>query len=1073
MGRTIQKSKAVRAYRATARVLLRWGAGLLMLALMSGSALAGTITYNGTFFVDNGYNGGTPNDGIKNGGETGYTLNNISFSYTLSDGSSGNTQNASTSGTGSFTLSITANTGVSLTKLSINSVSDCSQYYTISGGSTGGTGGTFTAGSNCGFTMTWPTGAVLSGTAISGGAIGMKGKCSIDGYVFLNNGSAANATNQTMDSNESGFTAFAVAVEVTYTDPKTNQAIDYLQNTSTSTGAYPTIYVPQGTSNVKLTVAHTQLGNGGYFVDATQFSSGNSHIGDEDNTPTTITGRYGTYTQNYNPRYATLTDSYINTNTINNSITNLNFGVVPFNTLTLLGSSSSQVVSSGNPVTYEYKFTSYATPTGLQFAVTGGNTPVFYIKEASYKNPDCTQPYDTTTSATQYLNWIVQGATAGPGVSVCIEVVDTPVAGTVDQLTLYALYQYQVTNNPWTQLAGTTQTSTAVTGYPITGTVFLDDGTGTGGIANDGTKQASESAYTGATITASYTYAGLGCSSNLCTTTTATDSNGAFSIMIPNGATNVVITRGAITGSPTYIGTNGSGGTSTLKGTYARGATPATGDTVTITSMTGTVTGIAFGIVELNTLAPNGTKTTSAGTTIYYAHTFTAYTAGKVTFSSSDASGWTTSVLNDPTCSGAYVSSATNPVQAAVTFSSATTSVPGTICVLEAVTVPGSATSGSDVATISASYGYLSGSTTVFTYAVTATDTTTVTTSISGTVYVDANHDGSMDNGETAYATTPTLYAKLFLSSSGTAVAVATVTSGTFSLPAQSVAGTYTIHLSTSNSATSSTETPPPGYVETQNAGGYTFTYTSGGISGINFGLYSGAVVSGLVFDDNGSGTGGVAGDGIQNTSSEAGISGVTVSELASAGGTCSTSVCQTTTASNGTFTLYIPSGQSLAVLSRTPATGYMAISGKPGTTGGTWAASPEAVTFTSTAGTIYTGVTFGEVYLSVTVVKSANKSSASPGDTIIYTLQYANLSASTIALGTLKITDTVPTNTTFVSAGGSGCDGTTQVPAGSGLTACTLAAPAVGGTGNVVWTFTGSLSPNYSGTVTLTVKVK
>jgi uncharacterized repeat protein (TIGR01451 family) len=1073
MNWTVQKSKAGRVPRACTRRLMRWGVYLFLLALMSGSALAaGTINYTGLLFVDNGYGGGIAGNGVQEEGELGVgNLNNISVNYTLTNASGATNTgnfNISTNGSGVFTFQINGvPNGYSLTQVVFNRSDNFINAYAISGGTTGSIVGTMTATSAAQVTMTWATGAVPSGSNITGGRIGLIGNTSIGGKVFMNNGPlTGEAANQVQDADEPGFTAFPVAITAAYTDIATGEFITLNLTTSTTTGAYPSFIVPMVTQGITFTVNNTQFNSAGYFINAVTppANGGTIVIGDQNCSTTTLNGVYGTNTQQYNPCYANLQPSTVMTGTINRNETAINFGAVPFNSLVLTSGSSSQIVAAGTPATYTYQYTSYSSDMKMQFVLTGGTQPKYYIKEASFNNPDCTQPYDVTTTATQYLNWNAQVL---PGRVVCIEVIDTPASGFPDQLTLHAIYQYNTTNNPWASAAGSTSSVTSIAGKTVTGTVFVDDGSGAGSLENNGIKETNEALYAaGATITAAYTYI-IGGVSTPGSASTITNSSGAFSMLVPANATNVVITR---SGWASYIGTGGSGGTSTVHGTYASDITPAAGDTVTIATLSDGVSGIAFGIVELDTLAPNGTLTTSSGNTIYYPHTFTAYTGGKVTLSSSDAHGWTTSVLNDPTCSGIYVSSVTNPVQAAVTYSTATTSTPSILCVLEAVTVPGTATAGTDVATVSASYAYLNGATTVFTYVVTATDTTTVTTTISGLVYIDTDHDGTLDVGETAYSTAPTLYAKLFLSPSGTAVSVVTVTSGIFTFPAQATAGTYTIHLSTNNLLTSSVEIPPPGYVETQNAGGYTFAYTSGGLTGINFGLYSGSKVSGLVFNDNGAG-GGVAGDGIQN-GSEVGIPGATVSELASSGGTCTTAVCQMTTASDGKFTLYIPSGQALAVLARTATVGYVAVMGKPGTTGGTWAASPEAVTFTPVAGTVYTGVTFGEVYLSVTIVKSANKASVNPGDTIVYTLQYANLSTSTIAIGNLTIVDTVPTNTTFVTAGGSGC-GSGTLPAGSGLTACTLTAPAVGGIGNVTWTFTGTLSPNYTGSVTLSVKVK
>jgi uncharacterized repeat protein (TIGR01451 family) len=84
----------------------------------------------------------------------------------------------------------------------------------------------------------------------------------------------------------------------------------------------------------------------------------------------------------------------------------------------------------------------------------------------------------------------------------------------------------------------------------------------------------------------------------------------------------------------------------------------------------------------------------------------------------------------------------------------------------------------------------------------------------------------------------------------------------------------------------------------------------------------------------------------------------------------------------------------------------------------------------------------------------------ASPGDTLLYTLTYTNTSP--FGEANLAIKDTLPPNTTFVSA--------TCGTLGGGLTACTPSGPTLG---VVTWTLTGTLNAGASGTVFLTVTVQ
>lgn len=95
-----------------------------------------------------------------------------------------------------------------------------------------------------------------------------------------------------------------------------------------------------------------------------------------------------------------------------------------------------------------------------------------------------------------------------------------------------------------------------------------------------------------------------------------------------------------------------------------------------------------------------------------------------------------------------------------------------------------------------------------------------------------------------------------------------------------------------------------------------------------------------------------------------------------------------------------------------------------------------------------------------LTLLKAADRDTALPGQTITYTVTYANRSSE--LLGNVVIYDEVPSFTTFASALAS--------TLGSGLTGVTITAPTVGSTGAMRWTFAGSLNPGASGTVSFAV---
>ena len=111
------------------------------------------------------------------------------------------------------------------------------------------------------------------------------------------------------------------------------------------------------------------------------------------------------------------------------------------------------------------------------------------------------------------------------------------------------------------------------------------------------------------------------------------------------------------------------------------------------------------------------------------------------------------------------------------------------------------------------------------------------------------------------------------------------------------------------------------------------------------------------------------------------------------------------------------------------------------------------------------TDVTTSATSATVTVEKSVDKIVVFPGEVITYTVTYRNTGS--FPATSITISDTVPAYTKFASAG---C----VMPLPASIAACNVTAqPAVGGTGAVVWTLTGSLAPAENGSLTLKVYVE
>lgn len=663
--------------------------------------------------------------------------------------------------------------------------------------------------------------------------------------------------------------------------------------------------------------------------------------------------------------------------------------------------------------------------------------------------------------------------------------------------------------------------------------------------------------------------------------TATSDASGKYSLYIPFNATSLTIKKTPLANTQATGGTVGN----TL-GTYSRATESITG----IVPVTGTAyTGVSFGSVPANTFTNDNASNLQAGTSTYYPHTFTAGTIGSVTFTTSAVitpaqTAWTEVIYRDKNCTGIF-----DTVNDTIISGAQAIAAPGPYCILVKETLP-TGVNGTNTVTVSANFTYTNASPALSTL-LTRTDTTTAGYSISGAVYNDANHNSTKDVGEVG--TGLTLYAKLVKNGATTATAVATVdtstsggTSGTYSFASTpQPAGTYSIVLSTNNLATDITAILPSGWMGTQNASGtIPVTIAAADTSNQFFGLYQGSSVSGTVFADNGL-SGGIANNGIKD-GGETGLGSVTITATNGA-----TVYDTQTTAASGTFTVWIPSTASTVTITRVATTGYLATGGSAGTTGGTYSRTSETVSFTAAAGTIYTGVLFGDVQANtlsndntgtlqqgnsnyyphtfvagstgtvtfstsaisnptlsgwveaiyidsncngtfdtgeplataqsvtagsticllvketspatgtgqntvtlqalmtysnaspalsaaltrqdvtssatgpiIRIQKSVDKVQAYPGDTLTYTITYTNIGG--FPAQQMVINDSVPSSTRFVSA-------SCGTPLPTALTACAVTqSPAVGGTGAVAWTFTGTLSPNGTGTVTFLVKV-
>ena len=177
---------------------------------------------------------------------------------------------------------------------------------------------------------------------------------------------------------------------------------------------------------------------------------------------------------------------------------------------------------------------------------------------------------------------------------------------------------------------------------PLSGRVFKDNGAG-GGVANDGVPNGTESGIAGVSVRVT------DASGATTYDTAVTDATGAYVLYIPATLANGTQLRVIESNPGGYISIGGSAGNT--GGTYNRAS-----DTVTFNLALGsTYTGVNFGEVAPNSFAPDGQQSGLPGTFVVYPHTYTADTAGSLSFTvnsvpNPNISGWSQVLYHDANC---------------------------------------------------------------------------------------------------------------------------------------------------------------------------------------------------------------------------------------------------------------------------------------------------------------------------------------------------------------------------------------------------------------------------------------
>ncbi|MCR9132811.1 MAG: DUF2341 domain-containing protein [bacterium] len=270
---------------------------------------------------------------------------------------------------------------------------------------------------------------------------------------------------------------------------------------------------------------------------------------------------------------------------------------------------------------------------------------------------------------------------------------------------------------------------------------------------------------------------------------------------------------------------------------------------------------------------------------------------------------------------------------------------------------------------------------------------------VSGFVYNDANHNMIKDGGESGIENvTVVLYntqqnnCKSVLTNSNGFYEFTNVLNGTYDL-----IEAFGQSVPTPDICTPAANDPDDFISTTPNLR----TVTVNNLPAIqDFGDFEGSKITGTVFNDNGISSG-TANDGIKN-GGEGGLSTRIVRALDAN----DVLIEQTTSAANGTYSLYVPKsvvGDGGTVkIKETDGAEFITTGGSVGTTGGTYTIGNDQTVFINTVGTEYTGVDFANVQVS-TLLTDGSKSTQ-PGAVATFTHLFTAQTAGTVAFTTNSV---------------------------------------------------------------------
>lgn len=251
---------------------------------------------------------------------------------------------------------------------------------------------------------------------------------------------------------------------------------------------------------------------------------------------------------------------------------------------------------------------------------------------------------------------------------------------------------------------------------------------------------------------------------------------------------------------------------------------------------------------------------------------------------------------------------------------------------------------------------------------------------ISGTVYSDANHNGTQDSGEGGITGVTIILHDI---DDESCQSVQTDGSGNYQFDNISNGDYELIEAAEESVPTPSScpaaEADPLGYVSTT-PNTQPIAVNNNSVT-LNFGDFKGSKAAGNVFNDNGAGSG-TANDVVQN-GGESGISGITVKANDGSGNT----ILQTTTGGDGSYQFYLadndfPDNSTVVIKEVGNSTLLSVGADVSSTSGGSYDRQSDEITFTNSSGTKYSSVSFADVNKSLLITDGQQTLTPGSGST-------------------------------------------------------------------------------------------